>query len=477
MKHQLLSLLCLSLLSTCCWALTPQQAVDEFAGQDNLRHASLGIAVVNLDSSRVMASHGIDQSDITASTMKTVTSSAALGLLGPDFTFETPVYLDGEIKGNRFKGNLVVRGTGDPTLGTRYIPVTDVVAEIVTALQQRGITKIEGNVVCDDSYYPYPYYHNDWDVGDLAWGYGAAVHALNFHDNLMNVSFTVDSTSGVSPFTVTPPVPGLQVVNRMVTGTGRDAVDFGLEYATPALVLTGDAVPKQYQYNFTNPAPAAMLADSIVRALKTSGFKYKFKRDAYNKVKNPQRTLLLLHRSPVLTDIITSLLDRSDNMYAHALLRAIGAHDKSMAGRDMLRANLDAVGIAAVKRWLNAQGVATDALFMRDGSGLARANKASPRFFADMLTMMARRDWNGKRLCDLMPTASGRVGQFLKGTPLATDVVLKSGSMSDVQCFVGYYPARDPHYAFVVLVNNYNCPRADLKEGIGRLLFNLFGTK
>jgi len=474
MRHYLLTLLLVLTTIMPTLAITPQQAVDAFANDSSLRHASLGIAVVDLDSAHIVACHGLEQADITASTMKVVTSSAALALLGGDYRFETPVYLDGEVKGNRFKGNLVVRGIGDPTLGTQYLPVTNIVDEIVTALHERGISKVEGAIVCDDSYYPFPYYHSDWDVGDLAYGYGTAVHSLNFHDNLMKVSFQVNDALQVSLFTITPQVPGLNIINRMQCGNSRDAVSFGLEYGTQSLVLTGDAVPRAYDFTFANPCPAAMLADSIAHALKTSGIKFKNKDNAYKKIRNPQRQLLLLHSSPQLTDIITSLLDRSDNMYAHALLRAIGAHDRSMAGRDMMQTNLDAVAIGAVKRWLNSEGIATDALFMRDGSGLARANKASPLFMTSLLSMMAERKWNGKRLCELMPSASGRVGNKLKSTRLATDVVLKSGSMSDVQCFIGYYPAQEPQYAFAILVNNYNISRANLKEAIGSLLCNLF---
>lgn len=111
---------------------------------------------------------------------------------------------------------------------------------------------------------------------------------------------------------------------------------------------------------------------------------------------------------------------------------------------------------------------------MRDGSGLARANKASVNFFGDMLTMMAHRRFDGVRLCDLMPTAAGRAGKTLKANPLSDMIVLKSGSMRHVQCFVGYYPADEPRYCFAVLVNNFTCSQASIREQIGVFLCNLF---
>ena len=77
----------------------------------------------------------------------------------------------------------------------------------------------------------------------------------------------------------------------------------------------------------------------------------------------------------------------------------------------------------------------------------------------------------------VMPKAGSRIGSLLPSTNLSKDIVLKSGSMTDVQCFVGYYPANEPQYAFAVLVNNYNCSRKELKNLIDRMLINIFGAK
>ena len=100
-------------------AQSAQEAVDKFVSNSSLRYASVGVQVIDLDSARSIASYRPEQANITASTMKTVVSSAALGLLGPHFRFETPVYLDGEVTDQGcFKGNIVIHGMGDPTLGS-----------------------------------------------------------------------------------------------------------------------------------------------------------------------------------------------------------------------------------------------------------------------------------------------------------------------------------------------------------------------
>ena len=314
-------------------AMTPQEAVNRFVSHSSLRYASVGVQVIDLDSARSIASYRPEQSNITASTMKTVVSSAALGLLGPHFRFETPVYLDGVVQDGCFKGNVVIRGIGDPTLGSVFLPCqANIVNEIIAALRARGITSIEGCVVGDDSYYSYPYFDEDWDAGDLAYDYGAAVHALNFHDNLVTVSYTLDARGRVTQSSFMPSVPGLKVISRCRSNRGRNSITPYLDYSVPALVLTGETTAKSYRNTYANPTPAPMLVDSVERAFRSNGINYTRDVEARAAMADADSVLLVLHKSPELTEIITSLLDRSDNMFAHALLRAIGARDWELKG-------------------------------------------------------------------------------------------------------------------------------------------------
>ncbi|MEE0907099.1 MAG: D-alanyl-D-alanine carboxypeptidase, partial [Muribaculaceae bacterium] len=119
-------------------------------------------------------------------------------------------------------------------------------------------------------------------------------------------------------------------------------------------------------------------------------------------------------------------------------------------------------------------------LFMRDGSGLSRNNKASARFLCEMLRRVyADRDSLGCDFSQLLPVGgvSGTLKSLLGKTPLCGKVALKSGSMSDVQCFTGYYPADKPEYTVTILVNNFVCSRAQLRRNIEQLLVELFPQK
>ena len=449
--------------------ITPQRTqkvIDRFVDDSLLRHGSVGVIVVDVNNGKMLGGRNTNLACITASTMKTVTSSAALELLGADFTFDTPVYLDGEIHGSTLRGNLVVVGKGDPTLGSVYFKDNlDIVDEVVETLKKQGITTIEGKVLVDNSLYYYPAFNGDWCADDLAWDFGMGLHALNYCDNRMKLAFTGKGDGTVENAHFEPNVPGVQLINRMRHGN-EDNVGVLLEYANPAVVLTGTAADTSYVFNVSNPTPAALLIDSLSRTLATSGIKLENK--AFGS--SDRRWLLMTHKSPVLSDIIASLLERSDNMFTEGLLKAIAVNSH--------RKPTEAEGVAVIDSLFTARGIDASGKFQYDGSGLARNNKAPVKFFADMLTYMTNRRFGAKqlRLVDLMTRLgiNAKIGTQIQASSISGMIASKSGSMRDVQCYVGYFPADNPKYAWAVLVNNWHGSRSDLKEMIDRLLLGIF---
>ncbi len=443
-----------------------QKAIDRFVDDSLMRHASVGVIVTDLKSGKMLGGRNVNLACITASTMKTVTSSAALELLGADFTFKTPVYLDGDIHGNILRGNLVVVGRGDPTLGSVYFKDNlDIVHEVVEALNRQGITTIEGRVLVDNSLYHYPAYNGDWCADDLAWDYGMGLHALNYCDNRMKLVFTGKGDGTVENAHFEPNVPGVQIINRMRAG-GEDNVGVLLEYANPAIVLTGTAADTTYTFNVSNPTPGALLVDSLSRTLTNSGIRINSR--AFSP--SDRRWLLMTHTSPVLSDIITSLLERSDNMFTEGLLKAIAVNSH--------REPTEAQGVEVIDSLFTARGIDASGKFQYDGSGLARNNKAPVKFFADMLSYMSDRRFgtNQLRLVDLMTRIgiNAKIGTQIPASSISGMIASKSGSMRDVQCYVGYFPANEPRYAWAVLVNNWHGSRPNLKEMIDTLLLGIF---
>ena len=443
-----------------------QKAIDRFVDDPLLRHGSVGVIVTDVKTGNMLGGRNIDLACITASTMKTVTSSAALEILGADYTFETPVYLDGEINGNTLKGNLVIVGRGDPTLGSVYFKDNlDIVHEIIDKLNKQGITAIDGKVIVDNSLYYYPAFNGDWCADDLAWNFGMGAHALNYCDNRMKLVFRGLGNGKVENAHFEPNVPSVEIINKLRPGNNDNLVPL-LEYANPAIVLTGTAADTTYYLDVANPTPDALLIDSLSRTIRNAGIR--LANNTYHGT--DRRWLLLTHKSPVLTDIISSLLERSDNLFTEALLRGMAVNSH--------REPIDAQGVEVVDSLFKARGLDPSGKFQYDGSGLARNNKASVKFFADLLTYMHDRRYGTKqlRLVDLMTRLgiNAKIGTIIPTSSISGKIASKSGSMRDVQCYVGYYPADEPQYAWAVLVNNWHGTRLNLKEMIDRLLINIF---
>lgn len=444
-----------------------QKAINAFGTDSALAHASVTIAVYDVQADTLVAGFNPDMSCITASTMKTVTSSSALCLLGPNFTFKTRVLLIGERKGKKFKGRIHVEGSGDPTLGSVFFPANpNIVEEIANQLRACGIEKIEGEITVDSSMIPWPSTNGWWEVGDLAWSYGMGVHGFNFYDNRANLKFTAKDGEVLNG-RFEPAVPELQIINKLSSAKNADNIDLRLEEGTPAIAVCGTAANQDYDMRVAIPTPEALFIDSLSRTLTAEGFKLKLKPVKLEKMKHAVQQELLVHQSPILADIITSLLDRSDNMFTEGLLRAVAHYTGHEA--------IATAGVAVIDSLWRSKGIDTRSVFQHDGSGLARANKASARFFAQMLTYMAKHPVEGVRLSQLMPPVRRRIGKLIPSTPLAENMVVKSGSMNSVQCFVGYFPAKRPRYAWALLANNWNGTRSDLRNKMDEMLISLFG--
>jgi D-alanyl-D-alanine carboxypeptidase/D-alanyl-D-alanine-endopeptidase (penicillin-binding protein 4) len=154
-------------------------------------------------------------------------------------------------------------------------------------------------------------------------------------------------------------------------------------------------------------------------------------------------------------------MERSDNMFAEGVLRALAPRKSRSAAIN-----------AELTLWRN-RGLETDYVTVKDGSGLARVNRVSPQFLGDVLAWMAKSKMS-KDYVSLFPIAgkTGTVKSFLLNTRLSGKMVLKTGSMNGVQCYAGYKidDLGRPTHVVVIMVNSFYGTRADLRTAITNLL-------
>lgn len=449
-----------------------QAAIDRFVSSPALKNASVGVSVNRLDDNSVIGEYCPNQSQITASTMKTVTSATALSLLGKNYRFHTKMIADGRInRKGHLEGDLVIKGGGDPTLGSGHLPEgISFIDRVIMSLKDKGVTEIKGNIVVDDTANPSPSVPGSWMLEDLGYGYGTSVHGLNFSDNTLRLNYEI-TKKGFNYSTVQGQ-SYLKVINHCnVIEEENDSISFygpelRLDIDTDILHLYGNVKPHRGSMTIANPSPDLLLRDSLETALEAAGIKVK-----HYRIKASERakaTELLDYESATLGMIVNSLLVRSDNMFTECVLRAIAKN----AGKQSTTEN----GVEVVKEFWKEKGVDVTGLFMIDGSGLSRTNKAPVSFFTQMLSIAHHElQQQGLNFYELFPVAGkdGTVKRVAAKTTASGKFAVKSGSMSHVQCYVGYYPVEKPEYTVAILINSFTCPRPELVKMVSEMLVNI----
>lgn len=458
------------MLHSVAWAdYQIQQVVDNFAKQPSFSHSNISVCVQNIKSGELVAEYASDKALPTASTMKTLTGATALAMLGDDYRFHTLVTLQGEQKGDTFYGNVILVGGGDPTLGSSNFPnKASFVDNTITALENKGIRNITGCFIVDSS--NYDRYGNSLDIEleDLGADYGVGVYAINYKDNLLG--FNIGSKDGQIKVKLNKKFECN--INQFVQlGQKENLVIIPYPAAKPSFYITGEfpSNRKTQFYEVGNPKPEAELLYDLEQACARKHIQLQKRRENFSKLKS---SVLLDYESPKLAEIIKSLLVRSDNMYADALLLELAKANQKEPRRDN--------GVQVVKQFWHKQGLDLQPLFMFDGSGLSRKNSASARFFSQMLAKAENtKGRSAITLKSLMPVLGEDlyISKNLTKAKLGNSLAAKSGSMTNVQCYVGYYPADKPIYAWSVLVNNFHGHNQNIRNEIGKLLVEAFKNK
>lgn len=408
---------------------------------------NVGIYIEDINTGEVVLDVNGEIPLVPASVTKAVTAATVLNLSSPDDCFITEIGVDGPLKNGILKGNVVICATGDPTIESEHFPERLGVADSIAAtLQRMGVREIEGRVLCS-----YPSAMEEgvpagWMSEDLMWAYGTAHHALNYADNKMVLSMPSKTTS--------PYVPGLKI-NFVPSRRGTK-----IEMDHKHITVTGRRNRKS-STALSNPDPEATMCSAVENAITGIGINIDGNRIKHRAL----RDVIYTHSSPHYSDILKSMMFRSDNMMTEGMLRSV------VQGRSRHAAIAEELSF-----WAD-NGVDTCGIVIEDGSGLSRNNRISPYFLADILVWMARNNNQVYLQCFPKAGIEGTMRNFMKGTSLEGRLATKTGSMKNVQCYAGYLldGAGMPSHVVVIMANELTSSRANLKKAIGKLLIEKFG--
>ena len=182
-----------ALLSLSRLLFSQEKAVQLFIRDTSMIHASVSICIKDAGNGETITEFDAEKSLIPASVMKLITSGVALELLGPQYTFRTIIGYTGSLnkRTGRLSGNIIVRGGGDPALGSGYFEdhYRDFIDSCISQIKRTGIRRVDGMVITDDSYYDFLPVPAKWQWEDLGNYYGAGVYGLSVFDNTARDSF------------------------------------------------------------------------------------------------------------------------------------------------------------------------------------------------------------------------------------------------------------------------------------------------
>ncbi len=413
------------------------------------KHALTGILIRDLVTGHDVISYNADKAFSPASTMKLVTSASALSALGADYRYTTTAYAQGAITNGVLKGNVIIDASGDPTLYSTYFPECNtLINNVVDALKQLGVTKIAGDIIVNDGKMPQQGPIATWEIEDNFYSYGAGHFALNFYDNVFKLN--------TEQVTTTPVIPDIDVIIEQTDSLSETS--HGIN--SPLYIIRS---PKVYNPDNCVTLPMYLPEDAFIYDLTTTASKAGIEFIESETANLPDSIPLTCVKSPRLSEIMRSLMVRSDNMMAEATLRLLAPGDT----RDK--------AIENELELLKKKGIDCETVCIRDGSGLTRSNALTPAFLSDVLQVMSK-DKNSSTFAQLFPRAGydGTMKTFLANSRLKGRLALKTGSMSHVRCYAGYYLDRNgrPTHSVVIMVNNYLGKTSDLKKSIEQFLLN-----
>lgn len=485
------------------------RAIDALLTAPEAAQAHWGISVTTLDG-RLVYEKNDAELFAPASNAKLFTTTAALALFGPKATIETRVIAAGapDAQGT-VRGDVTLVGAGDASMSGREYPYNGTTERpnpplsalegLADELQRRGVRRVEGNIVGDDTAFPWEPYGSGWGWDDLQWSFGAPVSALTVNDNVVYLAIMPGARPG-DPATVAwnPDVAGsyYSVENSARTSTAGSQPSLGVDRAPGSKqvrifgTLPAGEPPKHLALAIQDPAEFAALAFRQMleaRGIAVTGEAVAHHRESADTAIYEQSVLrplvlpdsrdtaesiqiapplpagavVLASRTsvPMLEDLtVTNKV--SQNLHAEILLRLLGQRfgtDGSIVE-----------GARVVRAFMRRAGVQPQDFFFYDGSGLSPEDRVTPRAMTTLLRYAASQPWS-EEFRGTLPIGGvdGSLSDRFTRAPLRDHVFAKTGTLDEVNALSGYVTERNGRTLVFSILCNGHLPEA---KGIPRTI-------
>jgi D-alanyl-D-alanine carboxypeptidase/D-alanyl-D-alanine-endopeptidase (penicillin-binding protein 4) len=484
--------------------------IAEVLAPPSVSRAHWGIAVTAMDGTPIYSLND-GQFFQPASNTKMFTTATAMALMGPNATFETKVVARGRLNtAANLTGDVVIVGGGDPNLSGRAIPYVRpadrpkpapgappmpepdglrYLKQMADDVAKSGLKVVNGDVVGDDTLFPWEPYPEDWSIDDALWYYGAPASALTIADSQLSLKIVPGSASGQpAVISLDPIVPYYSLdTTNLTTGPAKSGSHVQIDRAPGSKVLrlwgsiAVDSQPDDEEIAIIDPAEYAAIAFKAMleqRGILVTGVakaKHRLPTDSrgyfaashepltleprmYTAAKpsagaEPE-TILSTHTSAALIEDLVWTNKISQNLHAELALHNVGAavvNDGSIAG-----------GARVIRSFLTTQaGIDPDDFIFFDGSGLSGHGLLTPRATIRLLQYVATQPWfaDWKRTLPVAGEDGSLRGRFPK-EPLKDHVYAKTGTLGETRALGGYIECASGRTVIFSIMDSTHMPHS-----------------
>lgn len=469
-RTHILSLVTLLFAANCMQAQTSDKkisnAYESFSKNEKLKNGISSLTVLNGKTGETIYSSNASIGLPTASTQKVITSITALDILGADFTFKTTLSYAGQLDtAGVLTGDIVVTGTGDPTLGSDRYQATmknSILNKWTSKIKDAGIKQITGRIIIDDLFLNGNDVPGGWTWTDIGNYYGAGISGVNWGENKIGLTFRPGSVgSPAQLLALTDSLPERTIVNNVSTaqnGSGDNVYAYSAPYSQLIYLRGTYGKDLKKVIEISDPNPALTLAHHLRASLNGQGVRVDSmattgKILADQGISVPKNLIALnTHESPKLFQIVHWFNKKSINLYGEALLKSIGF----ISGN---RINSDEASKLMAKYWEQKLDIPTGELRAIDGSGLSPQARVTTMAMSKIMHYAQSRPW---------------FTEFNESLPTINGMTMKSGTIGGVLGYTGYQKDKSGNtFVFTLLVNNYSGGAAAMRRQMYKVLDTL----
>lgn len=402
-------------------------------------------------------SYNSNQLITPASNLKLISTAAYFHYLGENFTYETKIYGRGELRNSTWFGDLIIVGSGDPSIGGELYSDNKWFAfdTLITTLKDFGIERVEGHLIGNDGLFDSEPYPKGWDLDDLSFYYAVETNALSFNRNTVELVVTANGKTGDIPDIEWFPfnTDYVNFVNeQQITPKNTSYQEYYKRFPGTNTIFLKSNLPKGYvEEEALSVANASMyFIDTFKKYAEYRGMvmnvRLTIEHDIFEK---ENHILLASHRSEPLGKMISRINKDSDNFYAEMLLKTMAAAINQTQGTTEQGVNL-------LKSYLAEIGIDSTKVYFFDSSGLSMYNLITTSHFTQLLQKITSYSWFNTYLSTLsIAGIDGSLNNRFLDSPVQSKFYGKTGYTSGTRALSGYLLTRRGNRLSVSMATNH----------------------